>query len=344
MPGPTITTDELRSRLLRAGQLAPEDDAEGSRGTDVWPTPETIVTVGWSLDPTLRPEYRRRYFVCRLTSGDDPSPALEDDPAFAPPGPFREAAAAGPAGDAFLAGPVRWLLRRIARFDALLFWPASLEEGPAFLQPGLLEEFPGIRDRLPADLPGRSATGAIVLDPHNETDARLLWEAEARVSQTFFDFFVSDPECREVYRMHHHGKVEVSVPDEPARRAMIDELASRPDLIEDVSGFISDWDDEDDEAAPPYDGLDPDAVHDRESFLAFVAALAADRRAAVAAEKESPSSPYGPDAGGWENLTIEDFLEAAIAWAESGGRPWPFPAEPSWRAFATFLYCGKIYE
>jgi hypothetical protein len=88
------------------------------------------------------------------------------------------------------------------------------------------------------------------------------------------------------------------------------------------------------------------AVRDRESFFAFVEALAADRRAAVAAERVKPSSPYGPDAGGWENSTIEDFLWAALRWAESTGmgERQGLPAEPTWRAFAEFLYCGKIYE
>jgi len=87
--------------------------------------------------------------------------------------------------------------------------------------------------------------------------------------------------------------------------------------------------------------LNLQAVHDRESFFAFVAALAADRRASVAAEAVMPSSPYGPDAGGWENITIESFLEAALAWADSGRG---LPAAPTWRGFAEFLYCGKIYE
>ena len=98
-----------------------------------------------------------------------------------------------------------------------------------------------------------------------------------------------------------------------------------------------------DEAPDP---LDPDAVHDRESFLEFVRALAEDRRASVAAEREAPSSPYGPQAGGWENLTIEDFLEAAVAWAESSGmgESQGLPPGPSWQAFASFLFCGKIYE
>ena len=94
------------------------------------------------------------------------------------------------------------------------------------------------------------------------------------------------------------------------------------------------------------DPLDPDAVHDRESFLAFVSALAADRRASVAAEKASPSSPYGPAAGGWENVTIERFLEAALSWAERTGmgESQGLTAGPTWRGFADFLYCGKIYE
>ncbi len=94
------------------------------------------------------------------------------------------------------------------------------------------------------------------------------------------------------------------------------------------------------------DDLDPDAVHDRESFLAFVSALADDRRAAVAAEQVAPSSPFGPQVGGWENVTIEAFLDAALRWAESTdmGESQGLPPGPSWQAFAAFLYCGKIYE
>ena len=63
----------------------------------------------------------------------------------------------------------------------------------------------------------------------------------------------------------------------------------------------------------PFDLLEQ--VTDRESFLAFVRALAADREDEVAKEQVQPSSPYGPGANGWENATIEAFLEAALAWA-----------------------------
>ena len=93
------------------------------------------------------------------------------------------------------------------------------------------------------------------------------------------------------------------------------------------------------------DPLDPHAVHDRDSFIAFVAALVKDRKASVAAERAAPSSPYGPDAGGWENVTIESFLFAALRWAESSsGLREPWASEPSWQGFARFLSAGKVYE
>jgi hypothetical protein len=88
-----------------------------------------------------------------------------------------------------------------------------------------------------------------------------------------------------------------------------------------------------------------DAVSDWRTLLAFARALIADREEEVAKEKESPSSPYGPGANGWENGRIEDFLEAATRWAESTrfGETQGLSGNP-WRQFAAFLYCGKIYE
>ena len=87
-------------------------------------------------------------------------------------------------------------------------------------------------------------------------------------------------------------------------------------------------------------------VNSEESLLVFIAALVKDRRDAVLAEKENPSSPYGPDAGGWENTSIEAFLEAGAAWAESThfGLTQGIPQDNPWKRFASFLYCGKIYE
>jgi hypothetical protein len=87
-------------------------------------------------------------------------------------------------------------------------------------------------------------------------------------------------------------------------------------------------------------------ISDQESFLAFVRALTQDRRSAAQAESKDAASPYGPDVGGWENTSIDSFLEAAIAWAEDSnfGSKQDLSSVSLWRKFAVFLYCGKIYE
>jgi hypothetical protein len=87
-------------------------------------------------------------------------------------------------------------------------------------------------------------------------------------------------------------------------------------------------------------------VTDQQSFLAFARALTQDRIAAVSAEAKADSSPYGQDAGDWENVSIESFLEAAIAWAEDSnfGANQGMEAANPWKKFAAFLYCGNIYE
>lgn len=98
------------------------------------------------------------------------------------------------------------------------------------------------------------------------------------------------------------------------------------------------------------DPLDDATVHNRESFLAFVRALVADREAAVEAEKRKPTDPrvlgLVPDGGGYYNFTIETYLDAALRWAEDSdmGESQGLPSGPSWRVFAAFLLSGKVYE
>ncbi len=89
-----------------------------------------------------------------------------------------------------------------------------------------------------------------------------------------------------------------------------------------------------------------DRVENRESFFEFVRGLVTDRTQAVEQEAANPSSPYGPDAGGWENISIDAYLEAALSWAEDTemGTTQGLSNFPSWKEFATFLYVGKIYE
>ena len=89
----------------------------------------------------------------------------------------------------------------------------------------------------------------------------------------------------------------------------------------------------------------PDTVTDEASFLDFVRALEADRRLAAKLEEQEPHG-YGA-LRGWQNATIEQFLEAAVAWADDSefGRRQTLRVDVSpWRRLAVFLYAGKIYE
>ena len=93
------------------------------------------------------------------------------------------------------------------------------------------------------------------------------------------------------------------------------------------------------------------AVVDQDSFLVFVRELYQDRERSIKREKKKASSPYGPEAGGWENTTIESFFKGAVAWAEdsSFGTKMALPeleldGKNNWRSFAAFLMAGKVYE
>jgi hypothetical protein len=91
-----------------------------------------------------------------------------------------------------------------------------------------------------------------------------------------------------------------------------------------------------------------DEVHDEKSFLKFVDALIADRVDEIKKEKDMPSSPCGAGVNGWENITIENYLEAASAWASNSDfgralRDKKFDGN-CWKQFASFLYAGKVYE
>ena len=83
-------------------------------------------------------------------------------------------------------------------------------------------------------------------------------------------------------------------------------------------------------------------VHDEATFLEFLAALMKDREREIAIEKENPSSPYSEGALGWQNTSIEGFLESAIAWAEESGQSTK-QINP-WLRAAQILHAGKTYE
>lgn len=87
-------------------------------------------------------------------------------------------------------------------------------------------------------------------------------------------------------------------------------------------------------------------VVDQPTFLAFVDALANDFSGEREIESEHPSPPYSRGALGWENGSIDTFLDAAHAWGTStmGDREFDHPNGSPWRRCAEILYAGKYYE
>jgi hypothetical protein len=86
-----------------------------------------------------------------------------------------------------------------------------------------------------------------------------------------------------------------------------------------------------------------DSVNDRDSFIAFVEALAAEREHAAEIERENPTAYSIDGALDWKNADIASFPYAALDYFTK--KPFHTPeTEPSWRMFADFLYCGKIIE
>lgn len=70
----------------------------------------------------------------------------------------------------------------------------------------------------------------------------------------------------------------------------------------------------------------------------------AQKRGSSPQRKRTPRQNPSPTAE--ENVAIEHFLEAAVAWAEDSnfGLNQGLAASNPWHRFAAFLYAGKIYE
>lgn len=85
-------------------------------------------------------------------------------------------------------------------------------------------------------------------------------------------------------------------------------------------------------------------VKDRNSFVIFVKALIKDRQKSVEMDKQNPEKYKWVGALGWENGSIETYLDACLACFEGGKWHQEEPEEITWKDFAGFLYGGKIYE
>jgi hypothetical protein len=82
-------------------------------------------------------------------------------------------------------------------------------------------------------------------------------------------------------------------------------------------------------------------ISSKADFLNFVQALSDDKLDEVEKEKLSPSPSYGSGANGWENGSIENFLNAVSRYGQDNEL---ISENPNWKDFALLLYAGKFYE
>ena len=75
-------------------------------------------------------------------------------------------------------------------------------------------------------------------------------------------------------------------------------------------------------------------------FLTFLGVLREHRDAAVEEARNSPSQAFDVGPGGWENWTIEEFLEGMEAYAQDA----QLPTQPAWRDVARLLLAARGYE
>jgi hypothetical protein len=87
-----------------------------------------------------------------------------------------------------------------------------------------------------------------------------------------------------------------------------------------------------------------ESVKDKETFIAFVSALAEEREAAEKIERENSDKYRWGGAMNWQNQDISSFLFAGLECFEDKPLSPAISDEPTWKGFAKFLYFGKIYE
>ena len=87
-----------------------------------------------------------------------------------------------------------------------------------------------------------------------------------------------------------------------------------------------------------------DKVVDRDSFIAFVRALAEDRSRAMEIEAQHPEAYSVDGALGWANGDIPSFLWACLEYFTDGPLKEKPSDEATWQVFADILYHGKIIE
>jgi hypothetical protein len=81
-------------------------------------------------------------------------------------------------------------------------------------------------------------------------------------------------------------------------------------------------------------------VQTKQDFIQFLEALLEHRREADALARRAPPEGFDVGPGGWENWTVEEFLEAMHGYAVDSA----LPDAPTWHDVGRLLLAGKGYE
>lgn len=242
MEAPSL--DAWRQQLGSRGHVIIESNE--STGFQLWPSPDSIITVGIEPDGTLRAQYRQRYFVC----APEPEQLFR---LFGCPEPhssrWLEILSRQPEGYwyDFLAGPGAWTLTRLAQFPGVIAWSERGLEWSALDSDG--------HRKWGMDVPARAAPffsgsrGPEACRPHyfssdDEQFADVVAACCLFASVGTRDCYLADEQGAEVYLAHHHDMVVVSIPDKATRKALVQEVTEAAWLFEDVSGYASTMDDD----------------------------------------------------------------------------------------------------
>jgi hypothetical protein len=235
-----LTRQEL-SAVLRTGGHSLWTPGPEEPPVDVSPPAKDYLTIALEPDGTLKPAYRDLYFVCMKDPTEGPK--IASDPAFAVTGDVQNSD--------FALGPARWLFRRLNRFARIWLWPVGGFRGAGGLGFLLGSSVSGRIDSAPVlgrwfmDQKPDPGTAAIGLNLKEPMDAAAFWEAVRLVGADGYDIYVADEAGREVYLMHHHDKVVVSIPDPDVFDDVLAELDGLSDVFKDWSGYRCEWDEED---------------------------------------------------------------------------------------------------
>jgi hypothetical protein len=238
--------DDLRNILTAAGHKLVETGATALR---VSPSPDSGIVVATQPDVTLYQAYRRRFFLCgpgseAILSRENCPTALRLE--------WDEVLLRMDVGQSrdLLAGPGAWTLARLHNCDPILIWgvgPAYWEQSYCDSQYELIEnalgrqiEFSPWRTHL---IDGTSQN-VYQLSPHSAHFAYVLAAYFLLSSYNFFEFYLADIACTEVYEIHHHDKVTISSPMPGRQQQTLRILAENPDLYIVADGYHCGWDEE----------------------------------------------------------------------------------------------------